>query len=124
MSIRAGGRSVGFSDFAPYEKRQSLKFTNSLATIDLRDGAYCEITLNSDVESLLILHWLPSPIVNRISLEIINPGFYRIDLSLAKWNGGGTPPRITPNGVDLIELMSHKGGQPGSIIGRMWANIR
>lgn len=120
MSTRARGGG-GQANYATLESRQSKSFASSSIEIDLSLGDYVEVTLGANIDVISFKNAMSEPVLNLVTLEVHNPGFYRIDLSFAKWPGATTPV-VTPNGIDIIELRSHKCWQPGTIYGRIWQN--
>lgn len=80
-----------FCTTARLEKRQDVDLPGWIAVIDIANGEYVRATLFSDVRSLTIANWKPSPIVNRVTFEVNSKGKFSADLSWVRF----------PDGVDL-----------------------
>jgi len=80
-----------FCNTAKLEQRQDVELPGYVAVIDLENGEYVRLTLLSDVKSITFANWKPSPIVNRVTIEVNNKGKFSIDLSWVRF----------PDGIDV-----------------------
>lgn len=77
-------------------------------TLDLSAGTVFKKTVTGAI-SLLFSNPKPAGLVNSFILELTNGGAHAVTWNGVSW-AGGTPPALTPAGVDILGFYSIDGG--------------